>query len=191
LDSVPTDADARHNDDALMPLRRAIPSLSLLCALLCPATLLADGGTVQFRQKTGPFWVSLFTTPAPLRPGRVDLSVLLESEATHQPLLDAAVHIVIRKGARTIILDATRAQATNKLLYASQADIPSPGRWDVKVVVDRNGQQAAAAGTLLVLDPLPPILIYWPYFAIVPAFILLFAIHQFLRHRENQRRRRV
>jgi hypothetical protein len=174
-----------------MPRRRAISSLSLICALLCPATVFADGGTVQFRQKTGPFWISLFTTPAPLRPGRVDLSILLESEATHQPLLDAVVHLVIAKDDRTINLDATRAQATNKLLYASQADIPSAGRWNVKVVVDRNGQQGTAAGTLLILDPLPPILVYWPYFAFVPVFILLFAIHQFLKYRENQRRRSV
>jgi hypothetical protein len=174
-----------------MPLRRAILSLSLLCVVVCPATLFADGGTVQFRRQAGPFWITLFTSPAPLRPGAVDLSVLLEAEATRQPLLDAVVQIAIRKDNRTINLDATRAQATNKLLYASQADIPSPGRWDVNVVVDRNGQQGAAAGTLLVLDPLPPIFMYWPYFAVVPVFIVLFAIHQFLRHRENQRRRSV
>lgn len=174
-----------------MLLRQAIPSLSLLCAFLCPAMLFADGGTVQFRRNAGPFWVSLFTTPAPLRPGRVDLSVLLESEANHQPLLDAAVRIVIRKDDRTINLEATRAQATNKLLYACQADIPSSGRWDVEVIVDRNGQRASATGTLSVLDPLPPLLMYWPYFAIVPVFILLFAVHQFLRHRENRRKRRV
>ena len=174
-----------------MLLRQAIPSLSLLCAFLCPAMLFADGGTVQFRRNAGPFWVSLFSTPAPLRPGRVDLSVLLESKANHQPLLDAAVRIAVRKDDRTINLEATRAQATNKLLYACQADIPSSGRWDVEVIVDRNGQRASATGTLSVLDPLPPFLMYWPYFAIVPVFILLFAIHQFLRHRENQRKGQV
>ncbi len=174
-----------------MLLRQAIPALSLLCAFLCPAMLLADGGTVQFRRNAGPFWVSLFTTPAPLRPGRGELSVLLESEANHQPLLDAAVRIVIRKDDRTINLEATRAQATNKLLYACQVDILSSGRWDVEVIVDRNGQRASATGTLSVLDPLPPLLMYWPYFAIVPVFILLFAIHQFLRYRENRRKRRV
>jgi hypothetical protein len=174
-----------------MLLRQAIPSLSLLCAFLCPAMLFADGGTVQFRRNAGPFWVSLFTTPAPLRPGRVDLSVVLESKANHQPLLDAAVLIAVRKDDRTISLEATRAQATNKLLYACQANIPSSGRWDVEVIVDRNGQRASATGTLPVLDPLPPLLMYWPYFAIVPVFILLFAIHQFLRHRENRRKGQV
>lgn len=174
-----------------MPLRRAISSLPIICALLCPAMLFADGGTVQFRQQAGPFWISLFTTPAPLRPGRADLSILLESQATHQPLLDAVIHIVIRKDNRIINLDATRAQATNKLLYASQADIPSPGHWNATVIVDRNGQRATATGTLLVLDPLPPILAYWPYFAIVPIFILLFVIHQMLRQRELRERRRI
>ena len=82
-------------------------------------------------------------------------------------------------------------QATNKLLYASQADIPSPGHWNATVIVDRNGQRATATGTLLVLDPLPPILAYWPYFAIVPIFILLFVIHQMLRQRELRERRRI
>jgi hypothetical protein len=43
----------------------------------------------------------------------------------------------------------------------------------------------------LVLDPLPPILAYWPYFAIVPIFILLFVIHQMLRQRELRERRRI
>lgn len=171
-----------------MPRRPVILSLSLLCALLCPAMLFADGGTVQFREKAGPFWVSLFTTPSPLRPGPIDLSVLLETEGTHQPLLDAVVHIVIEKNNRTIGLDATRSQATNKLLYASQANIPSPGPWHVKVMVNRNGRQATASGKLSVLEPLPPLLMYWPYFAVVPVFLLLFTIHQILRRRERGRR---
>ena len=39
----------------------------------------ADGGTLRTRQQAGPFIVSIFTAPEPLRAGPVDVSVLVQS----------------------------------------------------------------------------------------------------------------
>ena len=50
------------------------------------------------------------------------------------PVLDAEVVITLsRAGGKEIRLPATRAQATNKLLYAAHPVLPSAGEWRLNV----------------------------------------------------------
>src|SRR5262245_5830682 len=41
-------------------------------------TARADGGAEQFERSAGPFVVTVFTTPSPLRAGLVDISLLIQ-----------------------------------------------------------------------------------------------------------------
>src|SRR5579884_1996756 len=84
MDSFSAHADARH--DALN-LKRLVPAL-VFCALL-----FADGGTLIFTRQAGPFLVTLFGAPEPVRAGPADLSVLVQRASDRTPVLDAQVRL--------------------------------------------------------------------------------------------------
>lgn len=151
--------------------------------LVACASAFADGGAVQLRQRAGPFYVTLFSSPVPLRPGTADFSVLVENAADHTPVLSAAVELRIGDTAVT----ATREQATNKLLYAAQVMLDRPGRVPIALHIRDASGAADITGDVLVEREAPPLAVYWPYFGIVPAAILLFALNQSLKRRRRLR----
>jgi hypothetical protein len=152
--------------------------------------VLADGGVIRLQQPAGPFLITVFSSPTPLRAGTVDLSVLVQEPATHGPILDATVTLALRflgEGTTSFSAAATRTQATNKLLYVALVDLPSPGEWSLTVTVRRDGRGAEATTVLDVDAPPPPILALWPYFLLPPAAVALFVLHQWLRARTAAR----
>lgn len=161
--------------------RTAIFVLLLGCILRIPVH--ADGGTVQFRRRSGPFVITLFSSPVPLRTGEADLSVLVEWADGNQPVLDASVGLNLSQPGSRLRMDATHTQASNKLLYAARPDIPKAGNWKVTVSVKRGDLNAAISGTVNVLSGPPTLVSYWPYFAIVPCLIGLFVLNQMLKSR--------
>jgi hypothetical protein len=200
LDSVPADADARNDDDELMLGRpfariqsRRFSIIGCCILALCGARqLLADGGVIQFRKQAGPFLVTLFSTPAPLHAGPADLSVLVESAKDGQALLDAKVILRLHPSSehdpsKVLKIEATRAQATNKLLYAALPSLTGQGLWDVRIDVEEGPLSASAYGAIQVLAPRPALLTDWPYFALIPVCIGLFVLNQYLRRRHLAR----
>lgn len=153
--------------------------------------LFADGGTVLFRGPAGPFEVTLFGSPTPLRIGGADLSVLIKKTAGDTTVLDADVtlHLVTTTGGKIIEVTAhpTHEKATNKLLYAANMRIPANGSWRVDVLVKEGGTAAEISGRLFALPPQPPVVKYWPYFALLPLVALLFAINQRLKRERRKR----
>lgn len=132
--------------------------------------------------------VTLFSAPVPLRAGNADLSVLVETAADASAVLDASVELQISKpGEQRIVVAATRTQATNKLLYAARPLLPSSGVWNVDVQVMHNGMAFAAAGSVTVVPPASPVGDFWPYFALVPAGVLLAVANQWLKKRQRRR----
>lgn len=150
----------------------------LLALAACSTALLnADGGAVVFRQQTGAFLVTLFSSPEPLRVGAADLSVLVQRASDQSPLLDEKVNLALGTSAE---IPATHREATNKLLYAARVPLTTSGVRHVSVLV--NGT-VAGGGELNVLPAQPPLLAYWPYFVFVPFVVLLFVLNQILKKR--------
>jgi hypothetical protein len=180
LDSLSAHADA---GDAALILRVAM-LLGALCSLA-----LADGGKLLFQRKVGAFNISLFATPSPIRVGRVDLSVMVQTSAGQTPVLDADVrlHLVRREpdSISTITAPARHEQATNKLLYAAPLDLKSPGRYRTEISIQTKSDSAIVTGDLEVLPPEPPLLAYWPYFVALPLVALLFALNQRLKRKRR------
>ena len=79
---------------------------------------------------------------------------------------------------------AVTATSANKILYSASVSFPTAGRWRVRIVVGTTSCETELA----VLPAQPPLLAYWPYFAIVPAGIGLFALNQALKRRRQNRR---
>ena len=162
----------------------------LVLFLMLGTHLLADGGTIQFRQQKGQLLVTLFSSPSPLRAGgKADLSILLEGAQTNEPLLDANIRLTLQQpGNGPIVAEPNRAQATNKLLYATTVEIPRDGTWSVSISIELGGKKEVVAGTMNVQPPAPPIAFYWPYFTVVPAAIGLFVLNQYLRSPKHTKR---
>jgi len=163
-------------------------SLALLCGLvLAPTSSRADGGALCLHETSGPFLVTVLTAPATLRAGPVDVSVMVEDSANAAIMLDADVDLRLQaeRGGRTLKAQATRKQATNKLLQSAVIDLPTAGHWELTVSVRRGSEQAAFKTQLQVEPPLARFASVWPLVALPPLAALLFAGHQILRQRRS------
>ncbi|MBO0722964.1 MAG: hypothetical protein J2P41_19215, partial [Blastocatellia bacterium] len=88
----------------------------LLLARVCP-TALADGGVVQLHQSSGPFVITVFTAPTPLRAGTADISVMVQDSQSDSPLLDANVIVSLySEDGKALKAEARRALSRNMLL---------------------------------------------------------------------------
>lgn len=157
-------------------------ALALLAALTWAAPAWADGGLVRVSQPAGPFVVTVFSSPTPLRAGPIDLSVLVRDPDADETVLDAAVNISLVQvgGSLHVHTAATHDQATNKLLYAALLDLPAAGEWEVRVSIEQRGRSAALSFTVTAELPLPPWRAYWIYFALPIVGIGIYALHQWL-----------
>jgi hypothetical protein len=159
-------------------------ALLTLACLFQPAAC-ADGGAVQFRNEAGGLAITVFTAPAPLTAGPIDVSLLLQDRASLAPILDADVSLVLRSqstGAE-IRTPASHSQASNKLLYAAQLASLESGSWQIAVTVLRNGKRVDISGAIEVL-PAPQLAVsYWGYVAFPPFVIIGFVVRECLLRR--------
>jgi YtkA-like len=157
--------------------------------LVCLQLSFGDGGTLILRKQAGPLTISVFSSPEPLRVGAGDLSVMVQKSDDKSAVLDANVKIRLTHGSAEgiseVFAPATHANASNKLLYAARVNLPAQGVWKLVATIDSKLGNAEVAGEINVMPPQPRIIAYWPYFAVVPLIILLFAINQWLKNRRR------
>ncbi len=147
-----------------------------------------DGGTVRLVRTVGPFVLTVFSLPEPLRVGPADVSVLVQDRAGGGPVLDARVTLAVLPpdgDAPPRLLEATHDDATNKLLYAARLVIDRAGTWTVRVAVRHGADTAEAQCPLPVAARASGLSPIWPYLALPPLVIALYA----LRSRLQRRRR--
>lgn len=147
---------------------------------------------MQFRKTAGPFIVTVFSEPVPVRAGKADLSVMVENATDQSNVQDAHVLLRLRKMESGSVVEvaapATHDRATNKLLYAASVTLPSAGLWQMTVDVREKSDTASAAGDLSVLTAEPPLIQHWPLFAVVPLMIVFFVLNQWLKSRRRRGR---
>jgi hypothetical protein len=174
---------------------RLYPAAFLLFLFL-PHFAFADGGVVLAQQTSGPYRITLFGSPSPLRAGPADLSVFVQDLKTGEAVLTPKVDVQVQAastdageawvppccsmtmGARTIT--ATHDAAQNKLLYAANIVLPASGPHKILVRLDDVNVISTSAE---IARPLPPVAHYWSYLALPPLFIVGFALNQRLRRR--------
>ncbi len=179
---------------------------------LAPA-LMADGGGVLTREKTGPFLVTVFEDPAEPWTGILDLSVMVQSSTGNEAILDAEVELFLvpPRGVRLQkpaaccagpdgvaiaecavgaddqprAIPATRKQATNKLLYAAQVNVPAAGEWQLQVRVRQGAKRAELNYPLIIAAGQRSMAAVGPFVAAPVVMIGLFAWHQRLRRKSQ------
>jgi hypothetical protein len=154
---------------------------AVLALLLAAASARGDGGVLRLSQPAGPFEISIFTAPTPLRVGAADVSVMVLARPDREPVLDAQVRVLLRAGNLERTVAATRAAATNKLLYAAAVDIPAAGQWTLAVHVVSPAGEADVSCAVDVAPPRPPFAAFWPYLVLPAVAVALFAVHQWLK----------
>lgn len=169
---------------------KVIAELWRLVLLLAAALLAfssraqADGGLVALHQEAGPFVVTVFTAPGPLRAGPVDISVLVQDRASGQPVLDGEVLVRLKSpGAITPAERATREAAQNKLLYCALINLPEAGQWELEVTIKQGNEKASILGQVSAAARTPFLLSYWRSLSLPPIVIAVFALNQWLRRR--------
>jgi hypothetical protein len=147
------------------------------------------GGEVYLMEEAGPFLITVFTDPTPLRAGPVDISVMVQVGERGRPILSAAVTVRLQEhdtDRPPIIIPALRQHSTNKLLYAALIDLPAPGRWELQVNVQQGSVSARVVGALTVAPPLPVLVSYWAHLLLLPVVIGLVTLHQWLSQRRGR-----
>jgi len=169
----------------MRPVTRSVIFAWLFLGTWC-APACGDGGTIRLSEKRNGFLITVFTAPAPLRAGPVDISVLVQDALTGEPAPQTRVTARMTKpGQLALEYAATREAATNKLLHAAQFELPEPGRWQLEVQVEGVHGLAVTGCELEAAAPLPRwgemwLWISWPVLAIG-----LFGIHQVLTRRRS------
>ena len=151
---------------------------------LAAGLLIADGGAVLSRTRRGSLIVTVFAAPVPLRAGMADLSIMAQKATSGYPVLNADIVLRLSKpNEPEIRVSATRTSSANKLLYAAQPELRSPGMWHLDIRVRTNNEAITVPVNFRVLSADPALVTYWPYFVAVPLGILLFILNQWLKDR--------
>jgi hypothetical protein len=146
--------------DLNRPLQATVAAL--LAAVLALSLALAsgaraNGGQVRVAaERAGPYEVTVFTSPAPLRAGELDVSVLLQRPGSPEIVEDARIAVVVTTagGATVGRFPATREQATNKLYYAAKFPLEQPGHY--RITVEISGPEGSGAvGFEAAVEPAP------------------------------------
>jgi hypothetical protein len=156
----------------------------LLIALVAwaarPVRARGDGGSVRLSERLGSYQITVFTSPTPFQAGPVDVSVLVQDSAG-APVQDARVKVrvaPVEEPSLSTSYPATHAAATNKLLYAAQFELPSPGQWRIDVHVEAGQETARTHFEVEAVAPPPRWREMLPWIALPALPIILFAIHQ-------------
>jgi hypothetical protein len=114
--------------------RRISVTLLALTMIACSGEAArADGGRLVRVERTNGWIVSVFVAPDPPRVGPVDVSVLVQEEASGSVIADADIAVTLTAAGdaegMTTSAPANRTQATNKLLQSALLTAPSAGNW--------------------------------------------------------------
>jgi hypothetical protein len=168
-------------DEPIMKGLRAVVGL-----LIASSFLRADGGTMRPSERAGGYQDTVFTFPAPLRAGPVDVSVFVQDANTSEPAegVDVAVCAALSGRPEKVVgSPATSGAATNKPFRSTLLELPERGPWEFEATVDAGRGQARVRFTAEAADRPPGWLAVAPWIGWPALAILLFAIHQMLMRR--------
>ena len=144
---------------------------------------------VRISEVDGPWRLTVFSEPTPLRAGMVDFSVLIQETADDAPILDATVSLMLDHvdgESDSILVEATREAATNQLLYSAKFELPAEGTWDIETAALQGEQISRVRFQFEAAEKVPPFLDMWFWFLLPVMACLLIILNQWLQRRRTQ-----
>ena len=146
-------------------LARVLVGLILVLTISPPTAQAHGGGVSQLTNAdAGPYLVSAWTQPDPIRVGDFHITVAV-AESTEPGasdreagdlVLDATVRVGVDPVSQTgerLVVPATRGNAVNKLFYEADLELPAEGQWRVDILVEG---PAGAGDVGFDIEALPP-----------------------------------
>ena len=167
--------------------RARVFEIVLVSLALMQGAAFADGGQLQGSELSGPFVISLYTSPIPLRTGTAELTALITNSADRTPVLDATVQILLRSETHpesAFVMKAMRGG--DGLRYFATPKLKAAGRWSIRIEASNSQGSGTFVRTLAVEDALPIYISLWPVLAFPPVPIAVFALQQRLRKRRGR-----
>lgn len=133
----------------------------LLVSLAAPAEGHGGGRPMLVNEPAGPYLLSVWLAPDPLRVGTIHVTVAVsepnEDGSAGEPVLGAAVRILFTAEDQTGVVPigalATHQNAANRLFYEADLEVSAPGNWRAEVIVDGPAGRGQSAFSALVLSP--------------------------------------
>jgi hypothetical protein len=143
---------------------------------------------VRLRERAGGYQITVFTSPTPFRAGPVDVSVLVQDDATGECVPEARVTVRLEATGTGCVREypTTAEAATNKLFRAAEFRLPESGWWDVAVAVEGPHGPALVRFGVQADEPLPRWLDLWPWFGWPALAVALFSVHRLLVRRKTR-----
>jgi hypothetical protein len=148
----------------------------------------ADGGRLVRVERAHGWIVSIFVAPDPPRVGPIDVSVLVQEEASGTVVADAEIAVTLTSQSDPSIAlsaPASRQQATNKLLQSALLIAPSPGDWLGTIHCSAGSEQAEIPFALQVDAASPAWTKVAPWFLWPLAAAAVFVAHRTLGRKLN------
>jgi hypothetical protein len=152
----------------LVSIWRGSALIVLVAFAASPASVGAHGGGVPqlVNAQAGPYLVSAWTQPDPIRVGMLHIGVAVvdppESEGAvaevSDYILDADVQVQLKptgQNGEHLTVVASRENAANKLFYEADIELPQKGNWQVVIAVDGPAGQGSANFEIDVLAASP------------------------------------
>jgi hypothetical protein len=189
----------------------AICALQLGTLAYLPRAL-ADGGLVRLRADDGRIAATCFAPANLSRDLAADLTVLVQDLLSGDVVMNAEVDLRFTPpaGARMPLTDPwcrpprsalltaatggvderpsvrlTHAQSDNKLLQGASVIFPVAGDWRMRLTVRRGAESISQEGSLSIDEPSSRLAVIWPWLALPPCLIGLFALNLRLRFRRR------
>jgi hypothetical protein len=169
-------------------MKALYPLAAFVMLAMGAAAARADGGAMLLHQDAGSFTITLFAAPQPLRTGDADLSVMVQDRTSGEVLLDPAIDVTVAPDSPSASPQTVRlakGQASNRLLQACTVHFSTAGRWHLALLIRRGNDQARLSTDCTVEPNHSRATLVWFYILLPVGVILLFVIHQVLKHRSE------
>ncbi len=132
--------------------------LSAMTTLALAATAMADGGTVQLSKTSGPYHVTLLTSPSPPRVGTLDVSVVVNNAESGETLRDASIMLSLAPADEpdaAITRPAVTDQSPTKLFQMASFDLNRAGAWMLAANVEGPAGRTHVETIIQIGKPIP------------------------------------
>jgi len=139
-------------------MTRLLPSLVTAALLGLARFALADGGTVQLSQVSGPYRVTLLTSPTPLRAGQVDVSAFVSDARSGDDVRDARIELSFAPldgSAEPETKVASADASSTGLFQVARFNAHRSGAWQLAADVNGRAGRARVSTELTIAPPIP------------------------------------